>query len=106
MHHLIRMAVFGLACFWVLHVRFHDDGSFVKVLSTASWGVFAEWPAAWASVVMLLLAGCVFFLVLALDELLPLLNRECFSVGVYCGLMLVPMAIFGAGSFSLVRALL
>jgi hypothetical protein len=105
MRYLIWMSLFGVACLCVSLAQFHDGGSFFKVLLGASWGVFAEWPAVWASVMVILLAGCVLYLVLALDELLPLLKRDCFSAGMFYGLMLVPTAIFGAGSFWLAKAL-
>jgi hypothetical protein len=105
LRYLIWMSLFGAACFCVSHAQFHDGGSFLKVLLGASWGVFAEWPAVWASVMVILLAGCVLYLVLALDELLPLFKRDCFSAGMFYGLMLLPVGMFGTGSFCLARAL-
>ena len=105
LRYLVGMAVLGAICFFVPHQQVHDLGSFFRVLFTESFGVFAEWPAAWASLVVILLAGCAFCLVRALDELLPLFNRECFSAGVFYGLMLLPVLLFSAGSFLLARAL-
>jgi hypothetical protein len=105
LRYLTGTAVLAVICFCVPHQQVHDFGSFFRVLFTESFGVFAEWPAAWASLVVILLAGCVFCLVRALDELLPLFNRECFSAGIFYGLMLLPVLLFSIGTFLLARAL-
>jgi hypothetical protein len=106
LRYLTWMSLLGVVCLGVSYVRFHTGSSFFKALLSESFGVFAEWPAAWASLVVLLLSGCVLCLVLALDELLPALKRECFSAGTFYGLMVLPLVIFGLGSFLLARALL
>ena len=105
LRYLTWMSLLGVVCLGVSYVEFHNGGSFFKALMTESFGVLAERPAARASLVVVLLSGCVLCLVLALDELLPAMKRECFSAGTFYSLMLLPLIIFTAGSFLLARAL-
>ncbi|HEX7655071.1 MAG TPA: hypothetical protein VF607_16300 [Verrucomicrobiae bacterium] len=77
-----------------------------KLLLDSAWGRLAEWPEAMASLAVILIGGCIFFVIRAMDEVLPLLRRDHFSVGTFYVLMLFPLLVILVGSYLFTKAIL
>jgi hypothetical protein len=105
LRYLVWMAMLLLIIFFTPHADENGRRAFHEVVLSSSWGKAAEWPAVWASFIILLLGGCVFFLIRSIDELLPLMRREHFSAETFFCLMLLPVFLLGAGVYLLTKAL-
>lgn len=105
LRYLLWVALLLLVIFFVPHADQQGRRAFHEVVLSSDWGDFCEWPAVWASVVLILLSGGIFFLIRSVDELLPLLRREHFSAEVFLALMVLPVLLLFAGVYFLSKAL-
>lgn len=99
------MALLLLIIFFVPHADAEGRKAFHQVVLTSAWGDFAEWPAVWASLIVILLGFCVFYLIRSVDELLPVIRREHFTAETFFMLMILPILLLGIGVYLLTKAL-
>jgi hypothetical protein len=105
LRYLVWMALLLLMIFFVPHADAEGRKAFHQVVLTSAWGDFAEWPAVWASLVVILLGCCVFYLIRSVDELLPVIRREHFTAEIFFVLMILPILLLGVGVYLLTKAL-
>jgi hypothetical protein len=79
--------------------------SFLAVARDSLWSQFADWPAAWCSVKILLLGTGALLVLDAMGNLMIRLKQEVLGLGLFC-LGLVPVLLLIFGSYELVKALL
>ena len=105
LRYLVWMALLLLIIFFVPHADAEGRKAFHQVVLSSSWGEFAEWPAVWASLVIMLLGCCVFYLIRSVDELLPVIRREHFTAETFFALMILPIFLLFVGVYLLTKAL-
>ena len=106
LRYLLWMALLLLIICFAPHADENGRKAFHELVLSSSWGEFAEWPAAWASLIVILLGCCVYFIIRSVDELLPLIRREHFTAEVFFGLMILPVLLLMTGAYLLTKALL
>jgi hypothetical protein len=106
LRYLLWMALLLLIIFFAPHADENGRKAFHELVLSSSWGNFAEWPAAWASLVVILLGCCVYFVIRSVDELLPLIRREHFTTETFFCLMILPVVLLAVGAYLLTKALL
>ena len=79
--------------------------SFLAVALDSLWSRFADWPAAWCSMKILLLGTGVLLVLDAAGNLAIRLRMEFLGLGLLC-LGIVPVLLLIFGSYELVKALL
>jgi hypothetical protein len=105
LRHLIWVAALLLIICFVPHADENGRKAFHELILSSTWGDIGEWSAAWASVVVILLALGLFYFIRSVDESLPLLRREHFSAEVFLGLMVSPTLLLIGGVYLLTKAL-
>ncbi len=106
LRYLLWMALLLLIICFAPHADENGRKAFHELVMSSSWGTLAEWPAAWASLIVILLGCCVYFIIRSVDELLPMIRREHFTAEVFFALMILPVLLLMAGAYLLTKALL
>ena len=105
----VRLCLFGgfaLAIVFLAPDAGHEQHrSFLAVALDSLWSRFADWPAAWCSVKILLLGACALLVLDAVGNLAIRLRMEFLGLGLLC-LGIVPVLLLIFGSYELVKALL
>ena len=106
LRYLLWVALLLLIIGFAPHADESGRKAFHELVLSSSWGEVAEWPAAWGSLIVILLGGGVYFLIRSVDELLPLIRREHFTAEVFFSLMILPILLLAIGAYLLTKALL